>query len=232
MSEGGKHLTVKELPADIRPRERLFEQGAASLSSAELLAIIIGTGAKAETSLQLSQRLLQEFEDLGKIGRASPEELLKLHGIGRAKAAQLLAAMELGRRLFKMPSRAQQLAVNEPEDVVASLMVEMRHLDREHFKVIVLNTKNVAVKILDVSIGSLNASIVHPRELFKLVLKYNGAALIVAHNHPSGDPEPSPEDIRLTTRLHEAGKILGIELLDHIILGDGVFVSLKERGTL
>ncbi len=227
-----KNLTVKELPPDIRPRERLFEQGSASLSDVELLAIIIGTGSKAETSLQLSQRLLQEFDNLGKIGKAAPEELLGIRGIGKAKAAQLLAAMELGKRLFKMPSKAQNMVVNKPEDIAALLMVEMRYLDREHFKVIILNTKNVVVKILDVSIGSLTSSIVHPRELYKSVLKYNGAALIVAHNHPSGDPEPSPEDIRLTNRLYEAGRILGVELLDHIILGDGKFVSLKEKGTI
>lgn len=230
-SEKKRHLTVKDLPTEIRPRERLFEQGAASLSDAELIAIIIGTGAKEETSLQLSQRILQEFENLGKIGRASLEELSKLRGIGRAKAAQLMASIEMGRRLSRVPSETR-VSINRPDQLADILMAEMRYLDREHFRAVVLNTKNEILKILDISIGSLNSSIVHPRELYKTVLKHNGAALIVAHNHPSGDPEPSSEDIRLTKRLNEAGRILGIELLDHLILGDGRFVSLKERGII
>jgi DNA repair protein RadC len=222
---------MKELPKEIRPRERLFEQGAAGLSDVELIAIIIRTGTKDETSLQLSQRLLQEFGSLGKISYASLEELSRFHGIGRAKAAQLIACIELGRRLSKAAVGAR-VSINRPEQLADILMLEMRYLDREHFKAVVLNTKNQILKIVDISIGSLNSSIVHPRELFKVVLKHSGAALIVAHNHPSGDPEPSSEDIRLTKRLNEAGKILGIDLLDHLILGDGKFVSLKERGII
>lgn len=230
-SEKERHLTVKDLPTEIRPRERLFEQGATSLSDAELIAIIIGTGAKEETSLQLSQRILQEFENLGKIGGASVEELSKLRGIGRAKAAQLMASIEMGRRLART-SFDSRVSISRPEQLANLLMLEMRYLDREHFKAVILNTKNEILKVLDISIGSLNSSIVHPRELYKAVLKHSGAALIVAHNHPSGDPEPSSEDIRLTKRLSEAGRILGIELLDHLILGDGKFVSLKERGVI
>jgi DNA repair protein RadC len=231
MNQKKNHLTVKELPEEMRPRERLFEQGAAGLSDVELIAIIIRTGTRDETSLKLAERLLQEFGSLGKISHASLEELLGFYGIGRAKAAQLIACVELGKRLSKAGLDARR-PITSPEQLAHLLMLEMRYLDREHFKAVILNTKNHVVKIVDISIGSLNSSIVHPRELFKMVLKHSGAALIVAHNHPSGDPEPSSEDIRLTKRLSEAGKILGIDLLDHLILGDGKFVSLKERGII
>lgn len=229
MSDLGHRFTIKELPLEVRPRERLSHYGAANLSDPELLAIVIGTGTKNESALHLSERILSQFETLGALSQASLEELSNVNGIGAAKSAKVLASIELGRRLILAPP-TQRITISSPPDIVKLLMSEMRYFDRECFKAVILNTKNEIIKILDVSIGSLNSSVVHPRELYKFVIKHNGAALIVAHNHPSGNPAPSSEDIKLTKRLNEAGEILGIELLDHIILGDGNFVSLKEEG--
>jgi DNA repair protein RadC len=227
LTERDAHLTIKQLPAELRPRERLIRCGAGSLSNAELLAIVLGTGTKNRTTLQLSERLLVDFKTLGIIGSSTVEELCDVDGIGEAKAAKLLAAFELGRRLC-LASPMDKVTINGPEDVVSLLMGEMRHLDREHFKALVLDTKHRVLRVVDISIGSLNSSIVHPRELYKMVIRHNGAAVIVAHNHPSGDPTPSPEDITVTKRLLDAGVVLGVELLDHIVLGDGRYVSLKE----
>jgi DNA repair protein RadC len=225
--DGGQHVTIKQLPLELRPRERLIQFGAGSLSDAELLAILLNTGTKKITTLQLSEKLLINFQSLGVLGRTTIEELCKIEGIGEVKATKVLAAFELGRRVARA-APSERYTIESPEDAAQLLMSDMRHLDREHFKALVLNIKNQVLRCVDVSIGSLNSSIVHPRELFKIVMRHNGAAVIVVHNHPSGDPTPSADDIGVTKRLVEAGRILGIELLDHIILGDGRFVSLKE----
>lgn len=225
--DGNKHMTIKQLPLELRPRERLIQFGVGSLSNAELLAILINTGTKNSTTVQLSEKLLTHFQSLGTLGRSTIEELCEINGIGEAKAAKVLAAFELGRRVGRA-APSDRHTIETPEDAVQLLMPDMRHLDREYFKALVLNMKNQVLRCVDVSIGSLNSSVVHPRELFKMVIRHNGAAVIVVHNHPSGDPTPSSEDIGITKRLVEAGRILGIELLDHVILGDGRFVSLKE----
>jgi len=227
MAEREAHLTIKQLPAELRPRERLIQFGAGSLSNAELLAIVLGTGTKDKNTVQLSEKLLAHFQTLGSLGKSTVEELCDINGIGEVKATKVLAALELGRRLgIALPS--ERYSIDSPEDVARLLMSDMRYLDREHFKALILNTKHQVIRVIDVSIGSLNSSVVHPRELYKMVVRHSGAAVIVVHNHPSGDPTPSAEDIAITKRLLEAGNILGIELLDHIILGDGRFVSLKE----
>lgn len=223
-----KHLTIKELPLRIRPRERLISEGASNLSDAELLAIILTTGTKGINSLQLSQMILSHFENLSSLGNATFEELAGLDGVGAAKAAQLLASVELGRRVVAMKPRVR-LVLNNPPAVASLLMASMRYLEREHFKALILNTKNQLLKIVDVAVGTLNAAIIHPRELYKTAIRANGAGVIVAHNHPSGDTKPSREDIALTRRLVEAGKILGIDFLDHVIIGDGKFLSMKEK---
>lgn len=207
----------------------MVERGIASLSNVELLAIILGTGRKGETVLALSQRILTEFESWGAFHETCLDELLKIEGVGLAKATKVLASIELGKRLAVL-SPARRTAITAPSDVARLLMLKMRDLDREHFKALILNIKNEVLKIVDVSVGSLNSSIVHPRELYKSAIRASGARLIIVHNHPSGDPTPSDEDIRLTRRLVEAGSILGIELLDHVIFGDGRFLSLKEEG--
>jgi len=227
LTERDTHLTIKQLPPELRPRERLIQFGAGSLSNAELLAIVLGTGTKNRTTVQLSEKLLSCFQTLGSIWRSTIEELCDISGIGEAKATKVLAALELGRRI-SMAAPSERHTINGPEDVAELLMPEMRYLDREHFRALVLNTKHQVLRVIDISIGSLNSSVVHPRELYKMVIRHNGAAVIVAHNHPSGDPTPSSEDIAVTKRLSEAGGVLGIELLDHIILGDGRFVSLNE----
>ncbi len=224
-------MTIKQLPPSVRPRERLIEGGPAALSDAELLGILLRTGKKGETAVELGTRILAELGDVGKLAGATPEELCRVTGIGAAKATQVLAAIELGKRAAsRVPAAREDLS--NPEAVSRMLMPEMRYLDKEHFKALVLNVKNRLIKAIDVSVGSLSSSIVHPREVFKVAVRLSGAAVIVAHNHPSGDPTPSMEDILLTKRLAKAGEILGIDLLDHVILGDGVFVSLRERSLM
>lgn len=230
----GNDVLIKDLPLEERPRERLQRYGAQVLSDAELLAVLIRTGTRAESALVLAQRILKG--DGGKSGLAyvvdsSVEELSKIKGIGTAKAVQIKAAVELGRRISSY-SRRQQVTITSPLDVRDLLMEEMRFLEKEHFKTILLNIKNHVISIEDISIGSLNSSIVHPREVFKPAIRRSSASIILVHNHPSGDPTPSREDIEVTVRLVDAGKILGISVLDHIIIGNNSILSLKEKGLM
>lgn len=225
------YLTIKDIPKDQRPRERLIKYGAKALSDAELLALIIRTGTRSESALILAHRLLKG--EGGKTGLsfvldASIEELSKIKGIGPAKSVQIKAAIELGRRIHFRVDK-ENITINSPSDVCDVLMNDMRFLKKEHFKVILLNIKNHIISIEDISIGSLNASIVHPREVFRPAIKRSSASIILVHNHPSGDPTPSREDIDVTTRLVEAGNIIGIEVLDHIIFGNCRYISLKEK---
>jgi len=229
-----RYLTIKDLPKDERPRERLQKYGAQALSDTELLAVIIRTGTKSESALMVAQRLLKG--DGGKngldfIARATIEELSKVKGIGAAKSIQIKAAMELGRRIYSSMV-TDEMTIICPDDVFQLLINDMRFLEKEHFKTILLNTKNKVISVEDISVGSLNTSIVHPREVFKPAIKRSSASIILAHNHPSGDPTPSREDLEVTRRLKDAGKIIGIEVLDHIIFGDNCYVSLKEKQIL
>ncbi|MGI6285322.1 hypothetical protein MHOCP_05010 [Moorella humiferrea] len=228
--ETAKGTTIKEMPADLRPRERLLTAGPQALSNAELLAILIRTGTRTETAIDVARRLLSRPEGLQYLASASLEELRQEKGIGLAKAAELKAALELGRRLAAF--NLSRTVVKNPWDVAGLLMDEMRFLDRENFRTVSLNTKNQVIGIDNVSVGSLNSSPAHPREVFKNPIRRSAAAIILAHNHPSGDPTPSQEDIMVTRRLVEAGRILGIEVLDHLIIGDGHFFSLKERNLI
>ncbi len=206
----------------------MLAAGPCALSSAELLAIILRTGSREESALELAQRLLAGPRGLRFLAEASLEELCNLKGIGLAKAAQIKAAVELGKRLACLGPHMRP-AVRSPQDVSMLVMEEMCYLDREHFRAILLNTKNQVLAMETISIGSLNSSLVHPREVFKGAVQRSAAALILVHNHPSGDPTPSAEDLEITRRLDEAGKIIGIEVLDHIIIGDHAFISLKEK---
>ncbi|WP_088554542.1 RadC family protein [Calderihabitans maritimus] len=224
-------LTIKELPEELRPRERMLQVGPQALSNAELLAILIRTGSARETALDLAQKLLCRPNGLRYLVEASIEELSSIKGMGLAKAAQIKAAVELGRRLATSSSELRP-CIRSPEDVIRLVMEEMRYLDREHFRAISLNTKNQVIAMDTVSVGSLNSSIVHPRELFKEAIRRSAAALVLVHNHPSGDPTPSQEDIDVTRRLAEAGQILGIKVLDHVIIGDGKYLSMKEKGLI
>ncbi len=215
----------------MRPREKMQTQGPEALSNGELLAILIRVGNRSESALDLANRLLAQAGGLRFLVETSIEELSKIKGIGLAKASQIKAAVELGRRIALDPGEMRPV-IRSPEDVASLLMEKMRFLDREHFQVMTLNTKNQVLGIKTAFIGSLNSSIVHPREIFKEAIKRSAAALILVHNHPSGDPSPSPEDLDVTRRLQEAGRLLGIEILDHVIIGDRKFYSLKQQGKM
>jgi len=222
-------LRIRELPADERPRERLKQSGPSSLSNSELLAIILRTGSAAENVLGLAGRLLTRFGGLAGIARASFGELCAERGVGQAKAAQLKAALELGRRLSA--TRAdEKTTIRTPQDVADLLMAEMALLDSEHLRVVLLDSKNHVISISEVYKGNVNASLIRPGELFREAVRENCPAVIIVHNHPSGDPEPSPDDITVTEQIVAAGKTLDIEVLDHIIIGSGRYASLKERG--
>ncbi|WIV18476.1 DNA repair protein RadC [Paenibacillus polygoni] len=220
---------LRDIPQEQRPRERMLHHGAGALSHAELLAILLRTGTKQESAIHVAQRILSEAGSLRSLVDFSIEELVRIKGVGPAKAVQLKAGIELGQRLSqsKLPSSP---TIRSPRDAADLLMEQLRYLQKEHFVCLFLNTKNHVIAQETLSMGSLNAAIVHPREVFRAAIKCSSASLICAHNHPSGDPTPSPEDIKLTKRLLEAGDIVGIEVLDHVVIGDGKFVSLKEQG--
>jgi DNA repair protein RadC len=223
------NILLRDVPNDERPRERMQQFGAQALSNAELLAILLRTGTFAESAVRLAQKVLLEAGSLRNLVDMSMDQLKTIKGIGSAKAIQIQASIELGRRLART-SMTDTVTIRSPQDVASYLMEDLRYLQKEHFVVLFLNTKNHVVAQETLSMGSLNASIVHPREVFRAAIKRSSASIICVHNHPSGDPTPSPEDIAMTTRLVEAGQIIGIEVLDHIILGDQNFVSLKEKG--
>jgi DNA repair protein RadC len=228
---------IREMPEGERPRERLKLRGAAALGDAELIAILLRTGMKGTSVVQLAQEILVKFRTLPELASAPVEEIAKVKGVGETKAIQLKAAFELARRLSES-ARGKPRIVSTPEDAAAAVREDMRSLDREEFRVLLLNTKNGLIKKCEVSRGSLNASIVEPREVFKDAIAASAASMILVHNHPSGDPTPSSEDIAVTKRLVKAGELLNIAVLDHIILGhrttkrDQDFVSLKELGLM
>ncbi len=220
--------TIRDLPREERPRERLWAIGAHNLSDVELVSILLGSGSRKVTALELARQLLGE-QGLRMLVESSVLDLSQQTGIGMAKACTLKSAAEIARRLS---SRSEKRAlIKSPSDVGHLLMEDMRYLDREHFRVIMLNTKNQVLGVEPVAVGSLNAAIVHPREIFKLPVKRSAAAVILVHNHPSGDPTPSREDVEVTQRLVEAGRLLGIEVLDHIVIGDNCYLSLRESQT-
>lgn len=222
---------IKDLPVEERPRERLMLHGPEYLAESDLVAIILRTGSVNRSAIDLAEELLAKFGGLRGLGKASVSEIARHPGVGQAKAVQLKAAIELGRRLLS-GSPAQLPVIRKPQDVFDLLLGGFQDLDREHFKVLHLNTKNQVMKVETTSIGLLNSSPVHPREVFKEAVKMSSAAIILAHNHPSGDPTPSQEDLLLTTRLRNVGEVLGISVVDHIIFGDNRYVSLKERGQI
>lgn len=224
-------LMIRDFPQDERPRERFVQNGPASLSNHELIAILLRTGTKDESVLQLSNRLLTNFEGLRLLKDATLEEMTEIKGIGQAKAIQILAAVEIGRRIANL-NYTDRYVIRSPEDGANYVMNDMRFLSQEHFVCLYLNTKNQVIHKQTIFIGSLNASIVHPREVFREALKRSAASIICLHNHPSGDPAPSREDIEVTKRLVECGKMIGIDVLDHLIIGENKFVSLKEKGYL
>lgn len=225
------HAKIKDMPTSQRPRERLIREGPGALSDPELMAILLHTGSSEKTAVELATEVLIRFSGLKNLIQAGVEELSAIRGIGPAKAAQLKAALEIGRRVASL-SAGDRPTVKVPQDAALLVMEEMRHLDREHFCALLLNTKHQVVAKETISIGTLNSSLVHPRELFKVAIKRSASAVILVHNHPSGDPTPSREDREITQRLRDAGAIIGIEVLDHIIIGDNKFISFRDRGML
>lgn len=224
-------MLIRDVPKEERPRERFLQEGARSLSAQELLALLLRTGTKDESVIQLANRLISTFEGLRLLKDASIEEITAIKGIGEAKAIQILASVELGRRVSSL-NYNDRYVIRSPQDCANYCMDEMRFLSQEHFVCLYLNTKNQVLHKQTIFIGSLNASIVHPREVFKEAFRRSAASIICLHNHPSGDPAPSREDIEVTKRLAECGKIIGIDLLDHVIIGEQKYVSLKEKGYL
>jgi DNA repair protein RadC len=220
---------MRELPPDLRPRERMLHRGAASLSPAELVAVLLRTGAPRRSALQLATDLLCRYGSLDRLAGAAPAELCQTPGVGPVKALHLLAAFELGRRLTALPPRARP-AVRTPADAAHLLMADLRHAETEGFWVLLLNAKHEVLDRVEVSRGGLASSPVHPREVFKAAVRRGAAGIILAHNHPSGDPTPSRADLATTERLRRAAGLMGIPIIDHIIIGDGRFVSLRERG--
>jgi len=222
-------LLLRDLPHEERPRERMMHYGAEALSHAELLAILLRTGSHQESAIHLAGRIMNKVGSIRNLVDLSIDELTQIKGIGIAKAVQLKAGIELGQRLARA-RMSDTVTIRSPRDAFDVLSEQLRYLQKEHFVCLFLNTKNHIIAQETLSMGSLNASIVHPREVFRAAIKCSSASIVCAHNHPSGDPTPSPEDIALTSRLVEAGQIIGIDVLDHVIIGDGDFVSLKEQG--
>ena len=222
-------LMIRDMPGADRPRERLRDSGAAALGNAELLAILLRTGTASENALALAARAISEFGGLEGLARAQFSDLCGLHGLGEAKASQLLAALELGKRVA-MSRGSVRPTIGAPEDVAALVQAEMAPFDQEHFRVLVLNTKNQVMAMPDVFVGSVNSTTIRTAEVFREAVRQNCPGVIVVHNHPSGDPTPSDEDVAVTRELAKAGKALDIQLLDHVVVGRNGFVSLKEKG--
>ena len=224
-------FTVHDLPKPERPRERLQKFGAEALSAQELLALVIGRGIPKKSVMNIAQELLTKFGNIKAISQATIEELSQIKGIGLAKAAQIKACFELGRR-EELEPELKNFDIKDPETVVKAIRAGIKDKAKEHFKLILLNPRNKIVGISTISIGTLNASLVHPREVFKDAIKHSAASIVLAHNHPSGDPDPSEDDLTITKRLVEAGRILGIEVIDHIIIVKNGFFSFKEKGLI
>ena len=223
-----KGLTIHDLPKSERPRERLQMHGAEALSSQELLALILGRGVRGESVMVTSQRLLSAFGNVKNISQASLEELSAIKGMGTAKASQLKAAFELARR--KEEDNREQISVKSHQDVIKLVRQKLKDKKKEHFLILCLDTRNNLIKISNISTGTLDANLVHPREVFKEAIQSLSSSIILVHNHPSGNPEPSDADIDITKRILETGKAVGIDILDHIIIANNRSFSFKEKG--
>ncbi len=224
-------MKLKELPKEDRPREKMMYKGVSTLSNAELLALFVENGTREKTAIDLSEEVLA-LSDKGimYLANCSVEEICKVRGIGPAKACKIKAAVELGKRINEAPRKRRY--ITSAHDVQEMFMERMRHYEKEHFNVLLLNTKGEIIGEQSISVGDINSSIVNPRETFIEAVRRNAVAIILIHNHPSGNPEPSGEDLNVTKRLVEVGNLIGIKVLDHLIIGDGTYVSLKDRGAI
>lgn len=220
---------IMDLHESDRPRERLASLGPQALSNAELIAILLRVGVRGESAVAVGQRLLNKFGGLSGLHRAPFEELVDQYGLGEAKASQIKAAIELGRRLT-LESPEERPAINSPADAAALVQYEMSALEQEHLRVLLLDRRNRVMDTAEVYKGSVSSSQIRIGEVFKEAVRKNASALVVVHNHPSGDPTPSPDDVAVTRAIVQAGKLLDVEVLDHLVIGQGRWVSLKERG--
>lgn len=222
-------MNIKEMPYEERPVEKLFMRGVDSLTNAELLAVLIGSGYKETSAIELSEKILSLRGGLSGLGDITVEELTEIPGIGPMKAASIVCALNLGRRVATSP-KEKKLRLSSTSGLAEYFMEDMRYLKKEHFKILMTNVKLEVIGVETVSVGELSGAPVHPRETFAPAIRRGAAAVCFAHNHPSGDPRPSDDDLKITKRLVECGDILGIRVLDHIIIGDGTYTSLKEAG--
>ena len=230
-----RHMKMKELPNSSRPYERCMQEGAEHLTDAELLSIILRTGSKGESSLELAARILAlncPGEGILGLLHLSLPQLMSVKGIGKVKGIQLMCIGELSRRIWKKKQLERTIRFEEPEQVAAYYQEDLRHMEQEQFFLMMFNTRQMLIGERMMSKGTVNASLAGTREIFIEALRYQAVSLILVHNHPSGDPEPSKEDILLTERVRKAGELMGIRLLDHIVIGDSAYVSMKERGLL
>jgi DNA repair protein RadC len=230
MRKVSRRYTIKEMPPELRPRERLLEAGPEALSNAELLGILFGIGTREKTAVELASEVILENGDLFGLHNATIHDLVKINGIGAAKACIILAAVEFGKRLGRVRNPGRPV-ISSPSDVDGLLRGRIANQDRENFVAVLLNTKNEVIESPVISVGTLSSSLVHPREVFKPAIRASAASVVLAHNHPSGKVEPSREDKEVTKRLVEAAEIIGIEVLDHVIIGEEHF-SMKEAGML
>lgn len=221
-------FTLNDLPQSERPRERLAQYGAATLSSVELLALILGRGTRGEPVMMIAQKLISRFGSLENISTASVEDLQKIKGLGLAKASQLKACFEISLRLQSPASSSNKIIIKSPKDIFKILKPKIGHFTKEHFIVISCDTRNGIIAMDTVSIGILNASLLHPREVFETAIRRHAATIVLVHNHPSGNPDPSDADIDITRKMHQAGEIIGIGVMDHIIVAKDSFSSLRE----
>ena len=226
-------VMVRDLPMEDRPREKLIDRGAAALSDTELLAILLRTGTSSVSVLHLAEEVLAKYRDKGLVAimNMSPQEIATVHGVGLAKAATIVAAVELGRRLSTRAAQKTE-KIEGPEDAARYMMPMLRYEQKEHFLVMLLDVRTRVIATSTISVGGLTSSIAHPREVFREAIRHSAAALILVHNHPSGDPSPSREDIQLTRQMMKAGDVMGIPVLDHIILANDDFLSIKEANCL
>lgn len=229
MGDGDGRYRITDMATSERPRERLARLGPEALTNAELVAILLRSGVPGLNALQLAQRVLMESGGLTGLHRVSFDELRRYRGLGPAKAAQLKSAVELGRRLA-VATPEERPVIQSPEDAAGLVLYEMGALEREQLRVLILDTRNRLVRTREVYRGSLNSSWIRIGEVFRDAVRLNAAAVIIAHNHPSGDPTPSPEDVAVTKAMVEAGKLLDIEVLDHLVVGQGRYVSMKAKG--
>lgn len=225
------HTKIKDWPPDERPREKLMNLGPEKLSDAELIAILLGSGTGKVTAVDVAKRLLIEYKELNLLSERSIGELKRMKGIGSVKAVKLMAAFEIGRRIASGGNIKKEKIVS-PENVADYYTPLMKHLKKEVFKIVLLDSSNQIIKDVEISKGSLNANVVHPREVFKEAVSESAASIILIHNHPSGNAQPSEDDIAVTKKLVEAGKIMGILVCDHIIIGDGEYKSFANLGLI